>query len=467
MTSSSRMLRVARYLYHRMPLPQAVKWRLRERVGPLLLALQKADLDGDLLGNLKNALNPLVSRDAFDREAAQHAALRLYADISAHCRAHGPMTHIIALPFLGKGGAERTALQFARAVIASGSPRSVGVWITDRDMVSNELALPAGAFVVNICRYLPGHASEDARVAFLRDCLMTLRPDVFHVINSDIGWKLVCREGKRLAQVMRLFGSIFAFQFTQDFAARIGYAEYYLRDAIDSLDGLFSDNARFQNDAIETYGLSRAREKFFPIYNACRIAEGDWLDRARYRLAQLHATSPGEPLDVLWAGRLDEEKRVDLLYEVAAQCPDIRFHVYGENVVGAKLQMPDLKNLRYHGPFADPADLVQQRTYDAFLFTSRWEGMPNMVLEVGALGVPIVAPDVGGVRELIGESTGFLVPARPTAANYANALAAISADRRVAARKAQCLLELIEARHTWPAFSERLASVPHYLDASS
>ncbi|WP_422649187.1 hypothetical protein OJJOAM_001156 [Cupriavidus sp. H18C1] len=368
MTSSSRMLRVARYLYHRMPLPQAVKWRLRERVGPLLLALQKADLDGDLLGNLKNALNPLVSRDAFDREAAQHAALRLYADISAHCRAHGPMTHIIALPFLGKGGAERTALQFARAVIASGSPCSVGVWITDRDMVSNELALPAGAFVVNICRYLPGHASEDARVAFLRDCLMTLRPDVFHVINSDIGWKLVCREGKRLAQVMRLFGSIFAFQFTQDFAARIGYAEYYLRDAIDSLDGLFSDNARFQNDAIETYGLSRAREKFFPIYNACRIAEGDWLDRARYRLAQLHATSPGEPLDVLWAGRLDEEKRVDLLYEVAAQCPDIRFHVYGENVVGAKLQMPDLKNLRYHGPFADPADLVQQRTYDAFLF---------------------------------------------------------------------------------------------------
>jgi glycosyltransferase involved in cell wall biosynthesis len=461
------MLRVARYLYHRMPLPQAVKWRLRERLGPLLLAIHKADLDGDLLGNLKEVLNPLVSRNAFDREAAQRAALRLYADIAAHCRVHGPMTHIIALPFLGKGGAERTALQFARAVVASGSPRSVGVWVTDRDMVSNELALPTGVYLVNIWRYLPGQASEDARVAFLRDCLMTLRPDVFHVVNSDIGWKLVCREGKRLAQAMRLFGSIFAFQFTQDFAARIGYAEYYLRDAIDSLDGLFSDNARFQNDAIEAYGLSRAREKFFPVYNACRIAEGDWRDKARYRLAQLRATSPGEPLDVLWAGRLDEEKRVDLLYEVAAQCPGFRFHVYGENVVGAKLQMPDLKNLRYHGPFADPADLVQQRTYDAFLFTSRWEGMPNMLLEVGALGVPIVAPDVGGVRELIAESTGFLVPARPTAADYANALAAISADRRVAASKAQCLLDLIEARHTWPAFSERLASVPHYLEASS
>ncbi|WP_064572752.1 glycosyltransferase family 4 protein [Cupriavidus gilardii] len=467
MTSSGRVLGVARYLYHRVPLPQAVKWRLRERAGPLLLALHKADLDGDLLGNLKQAFNPFTSKDAFDREAAQRAALRLYADTAAHCRLHGPLTHIIALPFLGNGGAERTALQFARAVVASGSRRSVAVWVTDRDMVSNELALPAGVQLVNLWRYLPAQANEDARVAFLRDCLMTLRPDVFHVINSDIGWKLVCREGKRLAATMRLFGSIFAFQFTRDFASRIGYAEYYLRDAIDSLDGLFSDNLRFQNDAIETYGLSRARQKFFAVYNACRIAEGDWREDARCRLAQLQEASPGEPLDVLWAGRLDEEKRVDLLYEVAAQCPDFRFHVYGESVVGARLQMPELDNLRYHGPFADPAHLVKQRAYDAFLFTSRWEGMPNMLLEVGALGVPIVAPEVGGIGELIGESTGFLVPARPTASDYVKALTAISADRRGAASKAECLLELIEARHTWPAFSERLASVPNYLEASS
>lgn len=436
-------------------------------MGPLVLALRKADLDGDLLGNLKDALNPFVSRGGFKPEAAQIAALRLYADIATHCRVHGPLTHIIALPFLGKGGAERTALQFARAVVESDSSRSVGVWITDRDMVSNEFALPANVHLVNLWRYLPAQASEEARVAFLRDCLMTLRPDVFHVINSDIGWKLVCREGQRLAQAMRLFGSIFAFQFTHDFATRIGYAEYYLRDAIESLDGLFSDNSRFQDDAIEAYELDRAREKFFPVYNACRIAEGNWQEKARYRLAQLHSALPGEPLDVLWAGRLDEEKRVDLLFEVAAQCPDIRFHVYGESVVGTKLEIPDLKNLRYHGPFADPTELVEQRAYDAFLFTSRWEGMPNMLLEIGALGVPIVAPDVGGVRELIGETTGFLVPARPTAADYAKELASISADRCLAARKAQRLLELIEARHTWPAFCERLASVPHYLESSS
>ncbi len=462
MTSQNRILAIARYLYHRIPLPQTVKWRLRERLGPLLLALRKADLDGDLLGNLKDALNPFVARNGFDQHAAECAALRLYADIASHCQVHGQMTHVIALPFLGKGGAERTALQFARAIVATGSARSVGVWVTDRDMVSAELALPPGVQLINFWKYWPAEISEEGRVTFLRDCLMTLRPDVFHVINSDVGWKLICREGTRLKQAIRLFGSIFAFQFTADFSSRIGYAEYYLRDAIDSLDGLFSDNARFQNDAIELYGLTRARDKFHPVYNACRIAEDDWRERARHRLLQMQGTLSG-PLDVLWAGRLDEEKRVDLLYEVASQCPDIRFHVYGESVVGNPLRMPNLENLCYHGPFADPADLVRTRTYDAFLFTSRWEGMPNMLLEVGALGVPIVAPDVGGVGELIGESTGFLVPPKPTAADYANALAGIALDRGLAARKAERLLDVIETRHTWAAFLARMGSVPNYL----
>lgn len=463
MTPSNRMLAVARYLYHRVPLPQTVKWRLREKLAPFLLALRKADLDGDLLGNLKDAFNPFGLGEAFDQDAAQRAALRLYAEIAAHCRVHGPMTHIIALPFLGKGGAERTALQFARAIVANDSPRSVGIWVTDRDMVSSELALPKGAKLINLWQYLPSEASEDGRIAFLRDCLMTLRPEVFHVINSDVGWKLICREGNRLQQAMRLFGSIFAFQFTPDFSSRIGYAEYYLRDAIDSLDGLFSDNARFQDDAVDVYGLTYAREKFHAVYNACRIAEGNWKETARNRLLQLRSAPPDEPLNVLWAGRLDEEKRVDLLYQVATHCPHIRFHVYGESVVGGRLGMPNLDNLRYYGPFSEPADLVQSTIYDAFLFTSRWEGMPNMLLEVGALGVPIVAPDVGGVRELIGESTGFLVPAKPAAADYSAALNKIAKDRVLAASKAEHLLNLIESRHTWPAFSSRLASVPNYL----
>jgi glycosyltransferase involved in cell wall biosynthesis len=48
---------------------------------------------------------------------------------------------------------------------------------------------------------------------------------------------------------------------------------------------------------------------------------------------------------------------------------------------------------------------------DGFVSASAWEGMPLAVGEAMAMQKPVVATDVGGVRELVGDS-GVLVPAR-------------------------------------------------------
>jgi glycosyltransferase involved in cell wall biosynthesis len=49
---------------------------------------------------------------------------------------------------------------------------------------------------------------------------------------------------------------------------------------------------------------------------------------------------------------------------------------------------------------------------DLLVQTSDWEGLPNVVLEASAAGVPVVATDVGGVREIIADAvTGHVVPA--------------------------------------------------------
>jgi len=48
---------------------------------------------------------------------------------------------------------------------------------------------------------------------------------------------------------------------------------------------------------------------------------------------------------------------------------------------------------------------------DAFVLSSRWEGLPLTLLEAGACGLPSVATNVCGSREIIVEDqTGFLVP---------------------------------------------------------
>jgi glycosyltransferase involved in cell wall biosynthesis len=48
---------------------------------------------------------------------------------------------------------------------------------------------------------------------------------------------------------------------------------------------------------------------------------------------------------------------------------------------------------------------------DGFVLASAWEGMPLVVGEAMAMEKPVVATDVGGVRELVGEA-GTMVPAQ-------------------------------------------------------
>ena len=52
---------------------------------------------------------------------------------------------------------------------------------------------------------------------------------------------------------------------------------------------------------------------------------------------------------------------------------------------------------------------------DVFLLSSDYEALPLALLEAMAAGLPIVATDVGGVRDIVTDN-GILIPAGDTAA---------------------------------------------------
>jgi glycosyltransferase involved in cell wall biosynthesis len=71
---------------------------------------------------------------------------------------------------------------------------------------------------------------------------------------------------------------------------------------------------------------------------------------------------------------------------------------------------------------------------DGYLMSSAWDGMPMVLLEAAAAGLPIVTTRVGGNHELVLEGqTGFLTPARDSNALAGAALRLMSlseAERR-------------------------------------
>ena len=461
----------ARWVYHRLPLSQRAKWRLRERLQPLLTAVLSEKLTAASVGQAVVAScrgTPTVA--AVRDDAREQALARMLARMAEHAREYGPLRHWIALPFLATGGAERVALNLCRGVRGHRPDESVLLLLTDRRLLDPRMPVPPELLVLSLDDYLADDLSYARKQALLRDLLIAVRPASFHNINSEVAWHLILEEGQRLQSFTRLFASIFAFQFTPDGRRKIGYAAGFLKKGMPHLCGLLSDNQRFLDDAAKEYHFGpQEQAKMHVLYQPCRLLDKGVSAHGRQRLAHRRSSGGafhGRP-QVLWAGRLDAEKRVDLFLDVVRQCPFADFRVFGQVVLDQGMDLPVLPNLSYEGPFSSPIEWLERFDFDAFLFTSRWEGMPNILLEVGALAIPVIAPTVGGVAELITEETGYPLPQAPSVEDYCRALQRLAQDPGQALARAERLLEKVETQHQWSSFAAELPRIPGYLSPAA
>lgn len=141
---------------------------------------------------------------------------------------------------------------------------------------------------------------------------------------------------------------------------------------------------------------------------------------------------------ILWASRVDREKRCDLLPRIAQLLynsdPEVRIEMFGGVIERTRHLLPpeNAPSLTYCGPFDDFSNL-SALGHEIFLYTSWYDGMPNVVLEAMASGKTVVAPDVGGIGDAVVDGkTGILLPSDKSDARmakaYADAILALLSD---------------------------------------
>ncbi len=222
-------------------------------------------------------------------------------------------------------------------------------------------------------------------------------------------------------------------------------------------------------------GYSYLTSRGFRAEQIARISNG--IDTTKFRPAPELRPDPARPeRDIICVARMDYAKGVDVLVHAWGRMirepaqwrvdlrPRLRLVGYGVLTRQIRRLVAELgiqDSLEFLGLRADVVDLLQRAW--AFVLPSRWEGMPNALLEAMACGLPFVATRVSGSEDLIADGiNGLLVePEQPD--EMASALRCIIEDADLAQQFGQKDVATVLGEYQLTTVVEQCLSLYHRL----
>ena len=181
-------------------------------------------------------------------------------------------------------------------------------------------------------------------------------------------------------------------------------------------------------DEVRTFPLRLAKKIVVPSAYLRRIVCGWGFPSEKVRVIYNSVPPPGAAQGraatlPAWGGRtlitvcrLMPWKGVDALIRLLPALPDTRLVVAGDGYMRAEYSALAgacgvAERVLFLGDVPHPAVRGYLGQADAFVLNSTYEGLPHVVLEAMAAGVPVIATDAGGTGEVVEHNvTGLLIP---------------------------------------------------------
>lgn len=343
------------------------------------------------------------------------------------------MRIVYVLTSLGMGGAEKQVLALAARMAERGHNVTLLVL---RAHIAEEWPTALPVFHLQM-RKTP--ISVLAGMAQGRRFLLEFGPDLLHShsFHANIAARLL--KGLAPPQVVSTIHNVYEGGWPRMMAYRL-------------TDWLSRRTTAVSTAAAERFVRLKAvsRHKCTVVTNGIDTGEfGPDADRRGRMRAQMRAE-----MDFIWlaAGRIVPAKDFPNLLRAFAQVravrPEVQLWIAGEAAGAEAKRVAELAAMesgsdRVHwlGLRRDMPALLDGA--DGFVLASAWEGMPLALGEAMAMEKPVVATDVGGVRELVGDA-GVIVPPRDSdalARAMLDTMRATAVDRYTLGRAARARIE--------------------------
>jgi len=321
-------------------------------------------------------------------------------------------SYILFAPWLVKGGADKFTIAYANTIAElSGSRVLVVATLPLRSSWQNRLSDDVDFLDFG---NVTAKASQEIKQRLMEHVVENSGAQVLHVINSEFGYDFIRLHDRYIkSSGKKVVVTSFSQSLDPQTGRFYGYSHTHVPFVYDVADIITSDNQAVINMWIDEYGFNPAK----------LIVHRQALDLSKVKHTKRDYT-PHTPFRILWAGRIAPEKLPEVAATIGEQLDGMAIiDMYGAKDAEFDSFLKNLPpNVTYKGAY-DGFESVDVTNYDALLYTSLFDGMPNVILEAAAAKLPIVASAIGGIPEFLdNHNSGIVIEDIYNAQDYISAI---------------------------------------------